>query len=51
MAKDATVQDTVILDVQHKPGGPWRIRVFWFAGLFTALVFSLAIIAGWRIKI
>lgn len=42
-------QDAVIADIQHKPGGAWRVRIFWFAGAFTAIVFSLMIVAGWHI--
>lgn len=44
----SNIQDTVILDATKNRSG-WRIRIFWFAGVFTAIVFSLMIIAAWHI--
>jgi len=42
-------QDVVIADFERKRGGAWRVRLFWFAGVFTAFVFALGIVAGWHI--
>jgi hypothetical protein len=48
MTKTTTIQDTVIADVQKNKSG-WRIRIFWFAGVFSAVVFILMIVAAWHI--
>jgi len=48
MTKATSIQDTVIIDAAKTKTG-WRIKVYWFAGIFTAFVFALAIIAGWHV--
>jgi len=50
MTKATTIpQDAVIADIQKSKTGAWRVRVYWFAGVITGLVFMLAIVAGWHI--
>lgn len=50
MTKSTTIpQDAVIADIQKSKTGAWRVRVYWFAGVITGLVFMLAIVAGWHI--
>lgn len=50
MTKSAIPQDVVIADLQKNKAG-YRIRLFWFAGVFTAFVFGLVILAGWHIVV
>lgn len=43
-------RDAVLADVQRTKTGT-RIRVYWIAGFFTALVFIVAIVAAWRVVV
>lgn len=51
MASTANIpKDSVLADIQRTKTGT-RVRIFWTAGIFTAFVFTVAIVAAWSIVV